>query len=298
MQQPTPVCSTVPVQQPTPVFSTVPVRQPTPVWTTASTVPVRQPTPVCSTVPVQQPAPVCTAGSTVPVQQPTPVCSTVPIQSNGILMGTTVHGLTDILQWTFPVNFCQSTLGGRSGSNACTFIALYFGHLYHRSNLSPPLYGALSTLWKSSLYKAMVEGNKIHDELFEGEGVDVAVQDAVETAGAECFVQALGQSYDLFGIDCADQLAAVFETLSTSYNPQPICNVIVTRGRSFSFIANQDGSCMIVDSHRHGTRGAIIAYCPPKCAKMLAKWLEALLQQEWQCNLRFCSITPIFYVRQ
>ena len=47
--------------------------------------------------------------------------------------------------------------------------------------------------WKSALYKAVKKGNEIHDELFEGEGVDVAVEDAVEMAGTECFVQYIGQ---------------------------------------------------------------------------------------------------------
>lgn len=61
------------------------------------------------------------------------------------------------------------------------------------------------------------------------------------------------------------------------------------------FIVNQDGSCMVVDSHRHGNMGAIISYCPPNYAKKLAKWLEAMMQGTWQCNLQVCSVTPIFY---
>ena len=96
----------------------------------------------------------------------------------------------------------------------------------------------------------MQKGNKIHDELFEGEGVDVAVEDAVEMAGTECFVQYIGQGLDLIGSDCEDQLAEVMEMLSTS-TPPSSCNVVVTRGTSFLFNVNKDRSCMIVDSHRH-----------------------------------------------
>ncbi len=318
--------SNVSVQQPNPPRtsgSNVPVQQPNPPRTSGSTVPVQQPNPAHtsgSTVPVQQPNPVRApastfafhaTGSTVSMSQPTAPHSrglavsaqntsgcysgtTVSIQPNRVLIGYPVPGLADILQWTFPVNFCQSTLGGRSGSNACTFIALYFGHLFLYNNLSAPLDGALSTEWGSALYMAMVEGNKIHDELFEGEGVDVAVDEAVEMAGAECFVQSIGQSLDLFGLDCVDQLAAVFEMLTRTQ--QSSCNVIVTQGRSFLFIVNQDGSSMIVDSHRHGTVGAVIAHCPPNSVKILAKWLEAMLLREWQCDLRICSVTPIFYI--
>ena len=335
VQELTPVSvpgSTVPVQQPTPVSVpglTVPVQQPTPISVPGSTVPVQHPTPVSvpgSTVPVQQPAPVSVPGLTTSVQQPTPVprrqpnpvcahTSTVPttvsqstiqptlVLNNtsrsatapfGVITGYTVPGLTDILQWTFPADFCQSTLGGRSGSNACTFIALYFGHLYLHWKLPPPLHSVLSMEWKSALYKAMKKGNEIHDELFEGEGVDVAVEDAVEMAGTECFVQYIGQGLDLIGSDCEDQLAEVMEMLSTS-TPPSSCNVVVTRGRSFLFIVNKDRSCMIVDSHRHVNVGAMIAYCPSKCTRMLAKWVRTMFRETWQCDLRACSVTPIFY---
>ena len=334
VQELTPVSvpgSTVPVQQPTPVSVpglTVPVQQPTPISVPGSTVPVQHPTPVSvpgSTVPVQQPAPVSVPGSTTSVQQPTPVprrqpnpvcahTSTVPttvsqstiqptlVLNNtsrsatapfGVITGYTVPGLTDILQWTFPADFCQSTLGGRSGSNACTFIALYFGHLYLHWKLPPPLHSVLSMEWKSALYKAMKKGNEIHDELFEGEGVDVAVEDAVEMAGTECFVQYIGQGLDLIGSDCEDQLAEVMEMLSTS-TPPSSCNVVVTRGRSFLFIVNKDRSCMIVDSHRHVNVGAMIAYCPSKCTRMLAKWVRTIFRETWQCDLRACSVTLIF----
>ena len=88
----------------------------------------------------------------------------------------------------------------------------------------------------------MVEGNKIHDELFEGEAVDVAVQEAVDMAGTECYIQMIGQSFAPFGLDCVDQLGSVFEMLSLSYTVQPSCNVVVTSGKGFLFIVNQDGS--------------------------------------------------------
>ena len=121
----------------------------------------------------------------------------------------------------------------------------------------------------------MKKGNEIHDELFEGEGVDVAVEDAVEMVGTECFVQCIGQGLDLIGNDCEDQLAEVMEMLSTS-TPPSSCNVVVTRGRNFLFIVNKDRSCMIVDSHRHVNVGAMIAYCPSKCTRMLAKRVRTI----------------------
>ena len=273
---------------------TVPAQHTTPAQAPGSNAPSQQTTSaqaIGCTVPTQHTTPAQAPGSNAPSQHTTsaqatvctvPTQHTTPAQAPGssasvhpsssCLTGNVVPGHADILQWTFPANFCQSTLGGRSGSNACTFIALYFGHLYHHRNLPPPVHSSLSMEWKCALHKAITKGNEIHDELFEGEGVDVAVADAVEMAGAECFVQSIGQGLDMLGMDCVDQLAEVFEASSLSATVQSSCGVIVTTGRSFLFIANQDGSCMIFDSHRHGNNtGAIIGYCAPNCAKVLAK---------------------------
>ena len=209
------------------------------------------------------------------------------------MVGKTITGLTDVLQWSFTSDFCQSAIGGRCGSNACTFIALYFGYLYLQDNLPPPHGSVLSMEWKYALYKAMKRGNEIHDELFEGEGVDVSVEDAVSMAGMECSVNSIDQSIDVFGQDCEEQLASVFDTLASTL--QSRCNAVVTTGRTMLFLINQDGSCMIVDSHRHQNNGAVIAYCPSNSAKLLAKWLTTMLQETWQCTLRVCSVTPISY---
>ena len=70
--------------------------------------------------------------------------------------------------------------------------------------------------------------------------------------GQNSFVQSIGQSFDVFEVDCVDQLAEVFQALSTSSTLQSSCSVVVTTGRSFLFVVNQDGSCMVADSHRHG----------------------------------------------
>ena len=210
-----------------------------------------------------------------------------------MLTGNTVPGIADITEWRFPADFCQSVVGGRSGSNACTFIALYFGHLLLHDKLPKPVGNNLAMEWKCALYKAMKKGNEIHDELFEGEGIDVSAEDAVSMAGTQCCANSVGQGYDLIGHDCEDQLAGVFQMLCTSQ--QTRCHTIVTTGRTMLFVVNGDGSCMIVDSHKHINHGAVIAYCPPMSSKFLAKRLRDMLQTTWQCSLRVCSVTPIFY---
>lgn len=90
----------------------------------------------------------------------------------------------------------------------------------------------------------MKRGNEIYDELFEGEGVDVVVEDVVNMVGVLCFVNLVGQGYDMFGYDCEDQLVIVFEMLCIMQ--QLRCYVVVFLGRIMFFIVNEDGLCMIV----------------------------------------------------
>ena len=103
----------------------------------------------------QQPVPVTQVSVTVSQQQPVTVTEVSTLvtmaqqqlfhpQGGNVMVGKTITGLTDVLQWSFPSDFCQSAIAGRYGSNACTFIALYFGYLYLQDNL-------LTTTWQFSL---------------------------------------------------------------------------------------------------------------------------------------------------
>ena len=142
--------------------------------------------------------------------------------------------------------------------------------------------------------EAIIKDNDIHDQLFEGEGSDVSVQDAVDMAGTGCRVQSIGQNFDLIGFDCQNQSQDVFESLSAPPLSHPKFNAVVTIGRTMLFIVNADGSTMIVDSHRHGSSGAAIAYCAPGKSRTLAEWLVAIHQIYWQQDVRYCSVIPVY----
>ena len=99
------------------------------------------------------------------------------------LTGASFPGLPDIVQWMFPQHFSQSNLSGRTGSNACTFIALCFGHINCHDSFQAPQGYLLSEKWKFALHETIMKCYEIHDELFEGGGgSDVSVQDAVDMA--------------------------------------------------------------------------------------------------------------------
>ena len=285
--------------------SKVPVQQtaPTTLGNTVRVTPVASGTPstlqtTASTVPVQQTAPT-TSGNTVRV---TSVASGAPFTLQATVSpqvhASPLYGIPSshtpcITEWNFPVNFSQSTLLGRLGSNACTFIALYFGNLYFLSCLKPPSDGVtLDCEWQVSLREAILKGNEIHDDLYDTDAIDVAVDEAVELAGDECGVNYIENQYDIFGRNCNNQLSDIFSDLSLKQS----CHVIVTQGKSFLLIVNTDQSTMIVDSHSHIGSGALISFAAPGHAVDLAVWFARMSRNTWNHELGTTSVISVSYV--
>lgn len=92
-----------------------------------------------------------------------------------------------------------------------------------------------------------MKGNEIHDDLYDTDAIDVAVEEAVELAGDECGVNCIEKQYYIFGRNCNNQLSDIFSGLTLKQS----CHVIVTQGKSFLLIVNTDQSTMIVDIHSH-----------------------------------------------
>ena len=141
----------------------------------------------------------------------------------------------------------QSTMDGRNGYNACVFIALNFGLFYHKYRLDNTLLGQnLNGKWQAVLQEAMRAGNEIHDELFDGEDVNVAVDDAIVAAGDLCQVDQLYREFNVFGANPLDQL-------------RTDVNALLQQRPSFHvFISNGMADLIIVDSH------GVLRGCPRK----------------------------------
>lgn len=63
------------------------------------------------------------------------------------------------------------------------------GKIWIRGSLLWPRGDCLPESWRKSLIEAMIKGNKIHDDLFDHQAVDLEVEDAVSLADNECGVQ-------------------------------------------------------------------------------------------------------------
>lgn len=105
--------------------------------------------------------------------QPSPTPNTTPTSNSNssarvltpIIIPPNHDG--NITFWSFPSSISQSTILGRMGSNACTFISLLFGKLFLSSNVDiPAIHTPLSQTWVYQLVvQGILVGNSIYDSV-------------------------------------------------------------------------------------------------------------------------------------
>ena len=273
--------------------STNPATAPSPYPASASTpvptaaVPAAPaPAPVPAPAPAPTPSPpVGSNSSSAPV--PTPL--TTPS-----VTGTNVG--CGINEWLFPSNVSQSTIDGRNGSNACTFIALFFGYIYHQSSLpTPPVGQPLNQQWEAAVTEAIRTGNDIHDELFGGEGINVAVDDAIDAAGDHCHVGGILHEYNVFGANPLDQFAAIIDLI---LQQKQSCHVLMANDKTMMIIVDSNGSIIFIDSHIHGRNGALVARSDAykgHQAQSFSAWVDQILTKNHGVGLSICSLNTVSY---
>ena len=98
---------------------------------------------------------------------------------------------------------------------------------------------------------------------------------------------------DIFGIAPINQLSNWL--MQEAQNKSKSYYVIVADERAFLLAMNGDQSAMIVDSHRHGSKGAIIACCKRGHVGSFALWFDAMMNATWVVLLTIASISPVYY---
>ena len=254
--------------------------------TLAATLNSTQPS-VSSAATLNSTQPSVASAATANARQPSPV---LQIDLLGASIG---NGVTE---WYFPWNMSQSTIDNRNGSNACVFIAFNFGLLYKQFSLDNTLVGEnLNSHWQTALEHAIRAGNDIHDQLFDFEGVNVSVEEGIELAGEVCQVGQVLREYNVFGANPLDQLETVIKTLSQQ---RQSFHVLVALEMAMLIIVDSCGILFFIDSHIHGTKGAVIARFNPDShcqAQNFAVWLDQMLIHTKGVGLSICSITSILY---
>ena len=194
-------------------------------------------------------------------------------------------------EWYFPHALSQSTIGDRNGSNACAFICLYFGQMASKGCLIPSEGLLLPGIWKEAIEWAIISGNDLHDELFDNEGVNVNIDEAVEVAGEVCGVVRLGEQRDLFG--SPKQLLGQWLT-ELSQRAQTSYHLFFSAGKAMFIMFDSTGNLYFSDSHSHGDHGALIACALPGAGVAFADWMDEMMNLHWNSRLVVGSVTEIF----
>ena len=297
-----PATTTSAIATSVPLTSGVTTVQASPGITVASTPTSVLPTPTLSSTSVTS-----SSTSLLPTSSLVPLTSTPPSSSPSSVASTSlgnpsISGLTGantgygITEWYLPSHVSQSTIDGRNGSNACVFIALTFGMLHKFSKL-PVLSGQnLTAHWQMALVTAIRMGNDMHDELYDAEGVDVAVDDAVSAVGQHCQVHDISQEYDIFGSNPQGQLETVVLSI---LQEKPSYHILVAHGKAVLVIIDCAGNLILVDSHQHRNKGALIARsisCVGHQAAYFAFFLNQVYLQTFGANISICKVSTISYL--
>ena len=100
--------------------------------------------------------------------------------------------------WFFLSQFSQSTLYGRNGSNACTFVALLAKFYFlHKSAISLSKYMSLLLNWINLFINCISLGNHIYDSVTTGIGQYFSVQEETPFLGVIAGNIQLEDSFDL-----------------------------------------------------------------------------------------------------
>ena len=193
------------------------------------------------------------------------------------------------------MNVSQSTIDNRNGSNACTFIALSFGSIYHQYNLTTPVGQHLDVQWQRALVDAIRIGNDLHDELFDGHGINIAVDDAIAAVGDDCHVRGILKDHNVFGVNPLDQFTKIIDSI---LQQKQSFHVLVVNDMTMLIIVDSNGTLMFIDSHVHGRKGAIIARSVPylrQQAQLFSAWFNAMLMASGGVGLSVCSLSTISY---
>ena len=134
-----------------------------------------------------------------------------------------------VTSWHFPLAYSQSTINGRTGSNACTFIALVLSKLHFAAPELPRPHHPLSLTWVFRKVPGMEIGNKFYDSHSAGDPVMFGVREAVQKVQAS-----LG-------------IASVRSELPADITRQPVATANLPHHIQLASLVNQTTSVFIID---------------------------------------------------
>ena len=189
------------------------------------------------------------------------------------------HHNVNVTYWSFPYIISQSTILGRVGSNACTFIALLFSKMFFSPNVDIPVTESpLSQTWVYQIViQGILAGNSIYDSL----------TDTPQTFGVLEVLQASTVLNNAIGHTTVGPelpVSIVPERTATASLPfywrQALAqghttSIFILSSNTVAFIPTTQG-IFLLDSHLHGNSGAHVAFASWQHSFELLSWFKEI----------------------
>ena len=164
----------------------------------------------------------------------------------------------DVYSWMFPPEFCQSSIDGRNGSNACSLISLAVSHSFLTVDISLPRRNHLPSEWTKFLYLCMRLGNVLYDNARHSlPHRYLNAGEAAQLFNTYASVK-LGQTYPVRVCD-QHSLSTIEEQLRrlATQNKRSAA-IFIYDDKTVTFLVSQHGTVAAIDSHCHPPYGAAI----------------------------------------
>ena len=187
------------------------------------------------------------------------------------------HG--NITFWSFPSSISQSTILGRLGSNACTFIALLFSKLFFSSTVDIPATTLpLSQTWVYQLVvQGILVGNRIYDSVTQIPQT-FGVQQALQTSGVLQNIignTTVGPELPASIIPEASPAASLPFHWRSALAQGQTTSIYILGSNTVVFIPTSNG-IFLLDSHLHGNHGAHVAFAEWQHSFELLSWFKSV----------------------
>ena len=128
------------------------------------------------------------------------------------------------------------------------------GKSIYDNDLPPPEGLVLDPAWKDALRESMLNGNSIHDDLFDNEAVNLNLDDCIDIAGDTFGIQGTGPQMDLLG----NPKVILGRWLNDISNRRDLsCHLFYSDGRAMLICVAKCEKIVFVDSHLHGNKGEL-----------------------------------------
>ena len=192
-----------------------------------------------------------------------------------------------VTEWLLPFTISHSTLSGKiSGSNACTIISVLGGIQASNNNLVFPFPITDLPNIITTFSNTMIEGNTLYESLdVDPWQPNLEVKEVIEALRS---VNIHINLIEYEGFLLVELLTAKLQSLAD--RERLVVGVLIVAPDKAMLICINDGKFELMDSHQHGTHGALIAMSTSRNVDDFVAYLSGMVNRYWNTSLCGCYL--------